>query len=218
MSLTLAQLQALEAVNPAAQAAGLAQGLIDIQTDADAAVAGTVPAGSIGMAELADIATKTVIGRTAGGTGVPSAIAIATTLKADLSLDNVDNTSNATERAATATLTNKTLGTVKMDSAAFVGDGAVTFTKSLALLTKAGVGAYTLAAPGAGDDGLVLTIMNTNANAHVVTTVNLINDGVTGSPQDTLTFAAFAGASVTLVAYNQLWHVMANNNVTIAGA
>lgn len=320
MSLTLAQLQAIESTNPAAQAAGLAQGLVDMQTNADAAVAGTVPAGSISMAEIADIATKTVIGRTAAGTGVPSAIAIATTLKADLSLDNVDNTSNATERAATATLTNKTLtspviasiasdlsvvGTVEsadattpilstasgktntgylslagktsgsfkilpadataqivtmgvaaqtvgdstltipdqagvssdvvtttlaqtlasktlttatIGAASYVNDGAIAITSSVARLTKAGVGAYTLAAPGAGDEGLILTIISQSDNAHVVTATNLIDDGVTGGAKDTATFAAFTGASITLMAINQKWAVIANNNVTVAGS
>jgi len=60
-------------------------------------------------AKLANMAEGTVKMRRAGaGTGAPTDTTLAN-LKADLSLDNVDNTSDATKNAAAATLTNKTL-------------------------------------------------------------------------------------------------------------
>lgn len=102
---------------------------------------------------------------------------------------------------------------------AYAADGAIALNPALAhVLTKAGVGAYTLAAPVAADAGMILHIISGSANAHVVTATNLIDDGVTGGAKDTATFAAFVGASLTLMAYNLKWVVIANNNVTIAGS
>ena len=64
-------------------------------------------------AKAAQMATKTYKGRTSALTGDAEDVAVATLktdlvlVKGDVGLGNVDNTSNATERAATATLTNK---------------------------------------------------------------------------------------------------------------
>jgi hypothetical protein len=63
-----------------------------------------------------------------------------------------------------------------------------------ASLTKAdGVGAYTLAAPGAGNVGKFLVITNGHATAHVVTVTGLAGG-------NTLTFTNVVGASVLLLA------------------
>ena len=84
-------------------------------------------------------------------------------------------------------------------------------------LTKAtALSATTLAAPSAANDGLKVTITSQTAAAHVITATSLINDGATGAPHSTLTFAAFAGASIVLQAQNALWNVVANNNVTVS--
>lgn len=78
-------------------------------------------------------------------------------------------------------------------------DGAIPIRTGIYLLSKAGVGAYTLAAPVAGDVGKTLTLIATTNNAHVVTSAAAnIGDGTAGL-NTTLTFAAFIGASVTLI-------------------
>lgn len=100
-------------------------------------------------------------------------------------------------------------------SAARSTDGAIA-TSGLAVLTKTSAGAYTLAAPAAGADGTNLIISAGTAWAHVVTATDLIEDGVTGGAKDTMTFAAFVGASIHLVAYGQKWLVVSKNLVTIA--
>lgn len=51
-----------------------------------------------------------------------------------------------------------------------------------------------------------------------MTATDLVNDGVTGGAKDTMTFGAFAGASIDLVAFNGKWHVVAKNVVTVAGS
>jgi hypothetical protein len=101
---------------------------------------------------------------------------------------------------------------------AYASDGAIGFTNpyNIAKMTKAGVGAYTLAAPTAAQEGYRLLILNQTANAHVVTATNLLDDGVTGGAKDTATFGAFVGASLDLIAINLKWHVVSINVCTIA--
>lgn len=95
-------------------------------------------------------------------------------------------------------------------------DGAISVDSGLKRLTKATAGAYTLAAPSA--DGQRIVIFSDSAAAHVVTATNLIHDGVTGGAKDTMTFAAFHGASIELIGRGGLWYVVSKNVVTIAGA
>jgi len=99
----------------------------------------------------------------------------------------------------------------------YVSDGAITKMSHTAVLTKGSVGAYTLAGPSTTEEGMTITITSKTAHAHVVTATNLIHDGVTGGAKDTMTFAAFLGASITLRAVGLFWHVIANNNVAVAG-
>jgi hypothetical protein len=92
---------------------------------------------------------------------------------------------------------------------------AVPSRDALILLRKATAGAYTLPAPSALQDGLTLTINADTAAAHVVTATTLIEDGVTGGAKTTATFAAFVGASMTLVAVRGKWHTVSLKAVTI---
>jgi hypothetical protein len=97
---------------------------------------------------------------------------------------------------------------------AYAADGAIQPRSGVHALTKAGVGAYTLAAPSR--DGLRMKIFNRTANAHVITATGLIDDGVTGGSKNTMTFGAFAGASIDLVSYGGKYNVVAKNVVTVA--
>lgn len=106
--------------------------------------------------------------------------------------------------------------TLGMFPTIYAASAAIPPVAGTALLTKATAAAMTLAAPDVSIDGALLVISSETAAAHTVTGVGLIADGVTGSPHGTATFAAFKGASLTLMAANKLWNVIANNNVTIA--
>ena len=109
----------------------------------------------------------------------------------------------------------KFLGGVEVACRAYLVDGAVAANLSHnALLTKAGVGAYTLAAPAR--DGILLTITSRTANAHVVTATGLLDDGVTGGSKNAATFAAFAGASAQFLSYGGKWNTVALKAVTVA--
>jgi len=135
--------------------------------------------------------------------------------------------------AGTQTLTNKTLTAPTVSAAvlttptatgasissavtAYSADGAITKASGVALLTKAGVGAYTLALPTATtQDGMTIVLTSTTANAHVVTCANGFWAGETGGPFDKVTLAAFPGSSATLVAYQALWYVVSDQIATV---
>jgi hypothetical protein len=96
-------------------------------------------------------------------------------------------------------------------------DGAISKDPALLhVLTKGSAGAYTLAAPTAAQEGMELIITAGSAFAHVVTATGLLDDGVTGGSKNTATFAAFVGATITLMAYNLKWIVVSKNVVTVA--
>lgn len=83
------------------------------------------------------------------------------------------------------------------------------------VITKATAAAITLVAPSKAQDGLVIQFTSMTDAAHVITATGLINDGASGAPEDTATFAAFAGAGITFQAQNGLWNITANVQVTI---
>jgi hypothetical protein len=94
-------------------------------------------------------------------------------------------------------------------------DGAITIKSGIVTLNKAGVLAATLAAPTAAQQGTRITIISLTDNAHTVTfPTNTLNDGTTGI-NELATFAAFAGASMTVIAIGTLWYVESLNVVTV---
>lgn len=86
-------------------------------------------------------------------------------------------------------------------------------------ITKAGVLAETLAAPvagagAAGDDGKLVWVFSTTANAHTVTATGLYQSG--SASVNLATFAAFAGAGMLLMALNGKWIVVYSVGVTFS--
>lgn len=95
-------------------------------------------------------------------------------------------------------------------------NGAVTISPGTVVFTKAGVAAMTLAAPSVAQNGTRITFTSATDNAHTVTATGLIHDGITGGAKNLATFAAFAGASLTLEAYAEKWHVISLNACVIS--
>jgi hypothetical protein len=98
---------------------------------------------------------------------------------------------------------------------AITGDGAITIQNAVVLLSKAGAGAITIAAPTAGThDGILIEVITLTAQAHVLTSgVEGFNDkGSSG----TVTWTAAIGNSVTLRAWNGNWYTVVKNGVTVA--
>ena len=96
------------------------------------------------------------------------------------------------------------------------GDGAVALVQGVVVVTKGSAAALTLAAPTAAQNGLTLTVTSATAFAHTLTATGLIEDGVTGGAKNAGTFAAFAGATIVLMAYNLKWHTVSLKAVTVA--
>jgi len=83
------------------------------------------------------------------------------------------------------------------------------------IITKAGVLADTLAAPTATtDDGVTITVTSSTAFAHTITATGLLNTG--SASVNVVTFAAFAGAGLTLQAYQGKWNVLASTGITFS--
>jgi len=90
---------------------------------------------------------------------------------------------------------------VKRPVQVITGDGAITIRDGIVILTKAGAGAITLAAPTAGThDGITLQVIAGSAQVHVLT----ITGGAGGSGQDVGTIGGAISNGCLLVAYNGL--------------
>lgn len=95
----------------------------------------------------------------------------------------------------------------------YAQDGALTGGGGTHFLTKGSVGAYTLNAPSS--DGIRMAIVNRTAFAHIVTATGLIDDGVTGASKNTITFAAFPGATAELVSGSGKWNTVGLKATTV---
>lgn len=83
----------------------------------------------------------------------------------------------------------------------------------LFLINKGSAAAITLAAPRAGtDDFKQIQFISTTAFAHVITATGLLKNGTTNA--NVATTSAFAGSGLTLMAFNGLWYLVAQNVVT----
>ena len=127
------------------------------------------------------------------------------------------------------TLTNKTLtspavtnmtGTSKTKSVvtSLAADSAITIAPGVVSLTKTSAGAYTLAAPAAGDDGTVIHITAGTNFAHIVTIAGTsLLDG-TNTPKGKATTAAYIGSGISIVAVNTTWRLLSNTASTLAAS
>lgn len=117
--------------------------------------------------------------------------------------------------AAAQTLTNKT---VKKTITAYAADGAIAIASGIVNLTKTSAGAYTLAAPAAGDAGTIMHITAGTDYAHVISiaTTSLL-DG-TNTPKGKATTAAYIGSGITIAAVGLKWHLLSNNATTLAAS
>lgn len=113
--------------------------------------------------------------------------------------------------ASTLTVT----GTVAV-LAALTTNGAINPSAAATyVITKAGVLADTLAAPVVGtDDGKIITVTSNTANAHTITATGLLQTG--SASVNLATFAASAGAGLTLMAYQGKWNVLSSVGITFS--
>jgi len=94
---------------------------------------------------------------------------------------------------------------------ATIGTDTIPICQQTYTLTKGSAAAIILKAPTTAQSGTVIVITSGSAFAHVVTATGLLQDGVTGGAKSTITFGAFVGASITLVASQKKWNVLGIN-------
>lgn len=83
------------------------------------------------------------------------------------------------------------------------------------IITRAAADLMTLAAPtSVVDDGLQIVITSGTAFAHTITATGLLNTGSANA--NVATFAAFAGATVTLMAWAGKWNILYSTGVTFS--
>jgi hypothetical protein len=112
-------------------------------------------------------------------------------------------------------LKNGARGSIRAPKREFAVNGAITIKRGTAELTKTGsLGAYTLAAPLASDEGSRLVIQAMTAFAHTVTLTPGF-DGA-GSGRDVATFGGAVGDCLSLRASGGKWMVESVRNVTFA--
>lgn len=97
----------------------------------------------------------------------------------------------------------------------YAASGAIVVQPGLSLLTAAGVGVYTLVAPTLEQNGMVMYIYSTTAQAHTIT-VTAGFGPAGGAARDLGTFAAAIGNGLTIVASNGLWVIVQNTGVTLS--
>jgi hypothetical protein len=114
----------------------------------------------------------------------------------------------------TSHLTAGVKATKKQTVATYSANGAIAIAPGVAKLTKGTAGAFTLAAPAAGDEGTVMIITSQTAAAHTVTLTEGFNNG--GSGADVATFGGAIGDNMVIVAVNAHWNVVSLRNVTLA--
>lgn len=101
------------------------------------------------------------------------------------------------------------------------GASAMTYTAAGAITIQPGTVflngttlAMTLADPTTSQNGMVMTIMATNASAHTVTYTAGFNGGTTS--RDVATFGGAVGDNLVIQAVNGVWWVISTRNVTLA--
>jgi len=123
-----------------------------------------------------------------------------------------------TQQAAAAALLGPIIPLSKSQAIPMPATGSGLRQPGIYAITKAGVAALTLAAPVAGaDDGVLLHIFSTTANAHTITTpaAGDIQDGNTSGYDTVMTFNAYKGANCTLRAYQGVWYAISETGCSL---
>jgi vacuolar-type H+-ATPase subunit F/Vma7 len=96
-------------------------------------------------------------------------------------------------------------------------DGAIIQKSGVVYITKAGVAVLTIGNPTATtDDGKILTIIATTANAHTLDNSAGAGFNGGGAGADVGTFGGAKGDNIVLTAYQGVWYIVGLRNVTLA--
>ena len=167
---------------------------------------------------VATSATGTIAVAAGKSAAISNSLTLAGTDSTTMTFPGTNATVARTDAAQTftgaQTFSSPIVGALKTTSNAYATDGAITVAPQIALLTKAGVGAYTLAAPTATThDGYQLCAVSTTANAHVIT---FASGKINGGSNTKITYGGAIGDAACLVAYQGVWYSTSLINGTVA--
>lgn len=107
-----------------------------------------------------------------------------------------------------------TFGVALLSGNSYTASGAVTVQPGVHLIAVAGVGAMTIVDPTLAQNGMILIIEASTANAHTLTYTAGFNGGTTA--RDVATFGGAIGDNIVIFANNGVWWVISTRNVTLA--
>lgn len=99
-------------------------------------------------------------------------------------------------------------------STSYTSAGAITVKPGLSLIGSGGALAMTLAAPSVTQDGMIMAIFASTAQAHTITNTAGFNGGTTA--RDVCTLGGAIGDGIVVQAWGGVWYVLANRNCTLA--
>lgn len=123
-------------------------------------------------------------------------------------------TGGGTFTASNVVLTGGTAGTISVRKlvTAYAADGAITIADGVAKITQASPGAYTLADPSSNQEGTVIYIISTTAQAHVLTNAS----NFYGTSTATATWAAAVGNFLKIIAIAGKWRIISSSGITLS--
>lgn len=95
----------------------------------------------------------------------------------------------------------------------YTAAGAITVKPGLNLIGSGGALAMTLASPSTSQNGMIMSIIASTAQAHTITTTAGFNGGTTA--RDVCTLGGAIGDGITIQASGGVWYVLANRNCTL---
>ena len=194
---------------------------IDIGHDGDTSIS-KVSAGVVGIGNgtSGDVSgTLSVAAINLNGSAISGAVSLKTGGVANGSqvlLDLTGSTNVAITDSGTGPVTIAVPGPLVKSRTAITADGAVNpNTAKDYVVTKGSAALLTLAAPTVTtDDGKRVSVASSTGFAHTLTATGLLNTG--SAAVNLATFAAFAGAGLTLEAYQGEWLVIKSVGVTFS--
>lgn len=94
-------------------------------------------------------------------------------------------------------------------------DGALTIQNSTVVVTKGSACAMTLGTPTTAQNGIVMTVISSTAQAHTLTCAT-IGFNAANAGGDVGTFSGAVGDGISFIAYGGEWLVLNNIGVTLA--
>lgn len=114
------------------------------------------------------------------------------------------------------TFTGQVMGVNPFYTVYVQGAGAIPVQAGIVRVGGVSARAMTIVAPTSAQEGMIIEVISSVNFAHTLTSTGNFFNGTATTGKNTLTWAAFTGASVRLVAIQSKWHVANASGVTLA--